>query len=168
DIDLPIRSDQHTVRQVELTGCSLAWLTPGVDELAVARKAVHSGIAVAIGNVQIARGARHEFGGVVKGTRRPRHQITGLFTASVRMDAALPDHLQGLAVQGKRHRNGVRAIGDIDDVVDDGHAVWVGDGADPPAAEVVTVAIKDHDWRILALEDIDAILGIRRHGADYP
>src|SRR5262249_1643205 len=39
DVDLPIRSDQHTVRQVELTRCSLAWLAPGVDELAVARKA---------------------------------------------------------------------------------------------------------------------------------
>src|ERR1044072_4923653 len=52
DIDLPIRSDQHAVRQVELTGCGLAWLAPGVDELAVARKAVHPGVAVAIGNVE--------------------------------------------------------------------------------------------------------------------
>ena len=84
------------------------------------------------------------------------------------MDAALPDHLQGLTVQGERHRDGVRPIRDIDDIVDDGHTVRVCDGADPPAVEIVAVAIKDHDWRVLALEDIDAILGIRRHCADYP
>ena len=93
DVDPPIRCDQHAVRQVELTGCGLAWLAPGVDELAVARKPVHPAVAVAIGNVEIAGGARHEFGGVVKGTSRPRHEIAGLFTASISMDAALPDHL---------------------------------------------------------------------------
>ena len=84
------------------------------------------------------------------------------------MDAALAEHLQGLAIQSECHRDGVRPIGDIDDIVDDGHPVRVGDGADPPAVEVVAVAIKDHDWRVLTLEDIDAILGIRRHCADYP
>src|SRR5262245_46365676 len=70
-VDLPIRCDQDAVRQVELAGCGLAWLAPGVDELAVARKAVHPGVAVAIGNVQIARRARHKLSGVVKGTSRP-------------------------------------------------------------------------------------------------
>src|SRR5262249_7918695 len=40
DIDLPIRSDQHAMRQVELAGCGFARLAPGVNELAVARKAV--------------------------------------------------------------------------------------------------------------------------------
>src|SRR4029450_5378644 len=99
---------------------------------------------------------------------RPRHRVAGLVTDSVRMDAALPEHLQGLAIQGEGHSDGVRSIGDIDDIIDDGHPVWVSDGADPPALEVVAVAIKDHDWRVLTLEDIDAILGMRRHGADYP
>src|SRR5262249_21191528 len=93
DVDLPIRSNQHAMRQMELTRCSLPWLAPGVDELAVARKAVHSGVAVAIGNVEIARGARHEFGRVVKGTGRSRYQVARLFTASVRMDTALADYL---------------------------------------------------------------------------
>src|SRR5215813_931711 len=153
---------------MELTGCGLAWLTPGVDELAVARKPVHPGIAVTIGDVEIARGTRHEFGGIVKGTSRSRHQIAGLFTASVRMDTTLPDHLQWLAVQGEGHRDGIRPICNIDDIVHDGHAVRVCDGADTPAAEVVTLAIKDHDRRVLALEDIDAILGVCRHGANYP
>jgi len=153
---------------VELAGGGLAWLAPGVDELAVARKAVHPGVAVAIGNIEIARGARHELSGVIKRTSRPRHQVAGLFTASVRMDAALPDHLQGLAVQGEGHSDGVRPIGDIDDIVDDGHPVRVGDGTDPPAVEVVAVAVEDHDWQVLALEDIDAILGIRRHGPVSP
>src|SRR4029453_7213999 len=153
---------------MELTGCGLARLPPGVDELAIARKPVHPGIAVAIGNVEIARGAGHEFGRIVKGNSHPRAQGAGVFTASVSMDAALPDHLQGLAVQGKRYSDGVGPIRDIDDIVHDGHAVRVCDGAYPPAVEVVTIAIKDHDWRVLALEDIDAILGIRCHCADYP
>src|SRR5438093_7286003 len=85
DVDLPIRSNQHAVRQVELTGCGLAWLAPGVDELAVAREAVHPGIAIAIGDVEIAGGARHQLSRIVKGASRPRYQVTGLFTASVRM-----------------------------------------------------------------------------------
>src|SRR5262249_33009722 len=153
---------------VDLRGWVLAWWSQGVDGVASARKAGPRGVAVASGNVEIAGRARHELGGVVKGTSRPRHQVTGLFTASVRMDAALPDHLQGLAVQSEGHRDGVRPICDIDDIVHDGHAVRVGDGADAPAVEVVTLAIKDHDWRVLALNDIDTILGIRRHGAHYP
>src|SRR5215510_1846089 len=148
DVDLPIRSDQHAVRQVELTGCGLAWLAPGVDELAIARKAVYPGITVAIGNVEITRGTGHELGGVVKGTSRPWHQVAGLFTASVRMDAALPDYLQGLTVQGKRDRDGIGPIRDIDNIVHDGHTVRISDGANPPAVEVVAVAIKDHDRRI--------------------
>src|SRR5215475_8302902 len=167
-VDLPIRCDHDAVRQVELAGCGLAWLAPGVDELAVARKAVHPGVAVAIGDVEITGGARHELGGIVKGPSRPRHQVAGLFTASVRMHATLPDHLQGLAIQGEGHSDGVRPIGDIDDVVDNGHPVRVGDGTDPPAVEIIALAVEDHDWRVLTLKDIDAILGIRRHGADYP
>src|SRR5262249_2456390 len=38
DVDFAVRVDQHTVRQVELAGSGLAWLAPGLDELAVARK----------------------------------------------------------------------------------------------------------------------------------
>src|SRR5262249_35238714 len=88
--------------------------------------------------------------------------------ASVRMHPALADYLQGLAVQGEGHGHGIRAIRDVDDVVDDGHTVRVCDGTDAPAVEVVTVAVEDHHGRIRALEDIDAILGISRHCADDP
>ncbi len=84
------------------------------------------------------------------------------------MDAALPDHLQGLAVQGEGHGHGVRPIRDIHDIIDNGHAVWICDGADAPAVEIIAVAIKDHHWRVLALEDVDAVLGIGGYRADDP
>ena len=84
------------------------------------------------------------------------------------MDAAFPDDLEGLAVQGEGQGDGVRAIRDIHDIIDDGHAVRIGDGADAPGVEVVTVAIKDHHRRVLALEDVEAVLGIGRHRADQP
>jgi hypothetical protein len=128
---------------------------------------VHPAVAVAIGNVSRRR-ARHEFGGSVKWTSRPRYEVAGLLTAGIRVDAALPNHLQRFAIQGEGHSDGVRSIRDIDDIIDDGHTVRVRDGADPPAVEVVASAVEDHDWRILALEDVEAILGIGRHRADDP
>src|SRR5215475_9880179 len=68
DVDPAVRCDQNAMRQVELTGSGLAWLAPGVDEPAVTRKPVHASVAIAIGNVNIAGGAWHHLGGVVKRT----------------------------------------------------------------------------------------------------
>jgi hypothetical protein len=143
---------------VELTGGGLTRLAPGLDELAVARKPMHASVAVAIGNVDITRRAGRHLGGIIKRTRRPRHQIAGFFTAGVRMDATFANDLEGFAVQREGYCDRVRAIRDVDDIVDDGHAVWVGDGADPPGLEVVAVAVEDYDWRVGALEDVEAVL----------
>jgi hypothetical protein len=76
-------------------------------------------------------------------------------------------HQQRLAVEGKRHGDGVGAISRVDDVVYDLHAVRFLHGADAPAAEVVPVAIEYHHRRIFALENVNAILRIGRNPADY-
>jgi hypothetical protein len=84
------------------------------------------------------------------------------------MDPAFANDLERFAVQREGHRDRVGAIRDVNDIVDDGHAVRVGNGADPPGLEVVAVAVEDHDWRVGTLKDVEAVLSIRRHRADHP
>ena len=54
---------------VELAGAALARLSPGLLQLAVAAvagEAMHPGVAVPVGHVQVAVGRRHQFRRVVE------------------------------------------------------------------------------------------------------
>ena len=51
---------------VELAGAALARLAPGLLQLAVAGEAMHPGVAVPVGHVQVAVGRRHQFRRVVE------------------------------------------------------------------------------------------------------
>src|SRR5712671_1757993 len=54
-VELAVRVERDAVRQVELA-LAMARRAPRLDEPAVARKAVHAGVAVAVGHVNIAVG----------------------------------------------------------------------------------------------------------------
>ena len=71
-----------------------------------------------------------------------------------------------LAVQGERLRDRVGAICGVDDVADNFQTMRVDNLAAPPGAQVLPLAVEHYDRRVLALEDVDAILRIRRHPAD--
>ena len=84
------------------------------------------------------------------------------------MHAPLPQLQERLAVQGERFRDRVGAVGRVDDIADDFQTMRVGDLATAPGAQVLAVAVENHDRRILALKDVNAVLRIRRHPADQP
>ena len=84
------------------------------------------------------------------------------------MNAALAELQKGFAVQRERFRDRVGAVGGVDGVADDLEPVRVGDLARTPGAQVFAIAIEHHDRRVLALEDIDAVVIIGRHPADQP
>src|SRR5919109_455465 len=73
-VDLAVRDDQ-AVRQVEMAWGRLARLAPGLFQLAVPREPVHTGVAVAIGDIEISGRRWYQFAGVIERTRSPRHQI---------------------------------------------------------------------------------------------
>jgi hypothetical protein len=113
----------------------LARRAPGCDEPAVARKAVHAGVAVAVGHVDVAIGVADHLGRVIerpcRALRQPVRNIAG-----VRMLAARAELQQQLAVQRERLRDRGGAVGRVDDVVDDFQAMRVRDLAAAPGAQV--------------------------------
>ena len=90
---------------MEMPGFCFAGLSPGLFELSVAAEPVDPGVAVAVGDVNISRGAGRYFSAVVEGSRRPRHQVARIFASGVREDPAIADNLQGFAVQGELDRH---------------------------------------------------------------
>jgi hypothetical protein len=104
-------------------------------------------------------------GRVVERSRRALRQPVG-DVAGVRMLAALAELHERLAVQRERLGDRVGAVGGVNGIADNFQTVRVGDLAAAPGAEILAVAVKDHDRRVLALEDIDAVLRIGRHPTD--
>src|SRR6266851_7374836 len=88
-VKLAVRVDRDAVRQVELA-LGLARRAPRLDEPAVARKAVHAGVAVAVGHVDVAVGVGNHLGGVIERPRRALRQPAG-YVAGVGMHAALAE-----------------------------------------------------------------------------
>ena len=166
DIDLAGRIHQDAVRQVEMSRFRLARLAPRGNQLTLGGKAMHPAVAVAVGDIQIPGRARRHFRRIVKGAGRARHQIPRLFTTGIGVDAPVANNLQGLAIQGELHRHLVGAVGDIDEVILNGDAVGVGNGANAPATQVVARPVKDHHRRVLPLEHINIVLGVGGDGAD--
>jgi hypothetical protein len=82
------------------------------------------------------------------------------------MHAALAELQQGLAVEGERFCDGAGAVGGVDDVIDDFQPVRVGDLAGAPGAQIGAVAVEHHHRRVLALEDVDAVLRVGGYAAD--
>src|SRR5580700_10956096 len=166
DVELAVRVERDAVRQVELA-LAMARRAPRLDQPSVAGEAVHAGVAVAVGHVNVAVGVADHLGRVIERPRCAFRQPVGN-VAGVGMDAALAERQQRLAVQGERLRHRVAAIGGVDDVVDDFQPVRVGDLAAAPRAQVLAFAVEHHHRRILALEYVDAVLRVGRHPADHP
>ena len=76
-------------------------------------------------------------------------------------------HLHGLAVEGVDQAGGGVAVGDVDDVVLNVEAVGEEEGAVAPGVLEVAVAVEDEDGRLLALEGVDAVLGVGGDGGDH-
>ena len=76
DIELAVIVEGDAVRQVELA-LAIARRAPRFDEPAVARKAVHAGVAVAVGHVDVAVGVGHHLGRVIERPRRALREPVG-------------------------------------------------------------------------------------------
>ena len=151
------------VRQMELAGAALARLAPRCLELPVGGKTMHPRIAVAVGYIQIPVGRRHDFGRIVERAGGTRADFARYFASGVGMDAALPNHLQRLAVQRVNDADRIGAVGQIHDVVLDVDAMRFVNGAQPPGTEIVAAGAENQHRRVFALEHIDAILRIGGH-----
>jgi len=153
------------VRQVEVAWRGLASLAPRHAEIAIGGEAVHSGVAVAVRDVEISRGGGDHLRRIVEGPSRVGDEVAGLVAAGVRVDAAVAQDLERFAVQSVGETHGIFPVGQIHDIVGDVDAMRIGEGADAPAAQVGPVAVEDHHRRVLALEHIDPILGVGRDRA---
>jgi hypothetical protein len=123
-------------------------------------------VAIAIGDVELARRRRHHLRRIVERAGGPRHELSRALTPGVRVRAPLAQDLERLAVEGIGEADGIVPIGEVHDIVADVDAVRVGEGADAPPAQVSALAIEDQHRGILALEDVDAVEGIRGDRAD--
>jgi hypothetical protein len=106
NIELAVVVDRDAVRQMELS-LGMARRAPGRDELAVACEAVHAGIAVAVGYINVAIRVGDHFGGVVERPGGAFCQPWRAGAAGVGMNAALAQFEQGLAVKSERLRDRV-------------------------------------------------------------
>ena len=65
--------------------------------------------------------------------------------------------LERLAVERVREAHRIVAVGEIDHVLGDMDAVWVGEGADAPAAQVGALPLEDQHRRVFSLKHVHAI-----------
>ena len=154
------------MRQVELAR-ALARRAPRLDQPSVRGEAVHPGVAVAVGHIDVAVRVTDHLGRVVERPGRALGEPVGN-AAGIGVDAALTELHQRFAVEGEGLGDRVGAVGRVDRVADDLQPVRVGDLAAAPGAEIFAVAVEHHDRRIPALEHVDVVLRIGRHPADQP
>src|SRR5882724_1958855 len=121
---------------------------------------MHPGIAIAIGDVKIARRRRHHLGRIVERSSRTGDKVARTFPPSVRVLAPFAQHLQRFAVQGVSETHRIRPIGQIYHVVSNVDAMRISEGPNTPALQVGAVPIEDHHRWVFALEYIDLIARI--------
>ena len=155
DIDPAVGIGRDIVDDVELAGIG-AGLAPGLQQLSVRRIFVDAGIAVAVGNIDLALRRQRGVGAAVK--RLAAHERRGLVR-----DA---DGQQHLAV-GRALAHGVVAvIGAIEIVVGiDVQAVGAVEQAFAPARDEIALAVQHHHRMVAAVEDVDAVLAVDRDGS---
>ena len=156
DIDPAVGVGGDIVHDVELAGIG-AGLAPAFDQLAVRRVFVHAGIAIAVGDVDLALRRQRGVGAAME--RLAAHERRRLVR-----DA---DGQQHLAVGGAFAHGVVAVIGAIEIVVGvDVQAVGAGEQAFAPAAQEIAVAVEHHHRMVAAVEDVDAVLAVDRDGGD--
>ncbi len=149
------------MRQVQLPGF-LAWRTPGHLQLSVRGEAMHPAVAIAVGHIDIAIGVGHHFGGVVERRAGTLHQPILCHDTGIGVHAAPTELHQRLPFEGERNANGIGTIGGVADVIYYLEAMRLLHRTSAPSAEVIALAVKDDDRRILALKHIHAILRVGR------
>ena len=156
DIDPAVGIGRDIVDDVELAGIG-AGLAPGFEQLAVRRIFVDAGIAVAVGNIDLALRRQRGVGAAVK--RLAAHERRRLVR-----DA---DRQQHLSV-GRALAHGVVAvIGAVEIVVGiDVQAVGAVEQAFAPAGDEIALAVQHHHRMFAAVEDVDAVLAVDRDGGD--
>src|SRR5439155_19071692 len=134
DVDVAVVARDEAVRQVKLVRLGLAGLAPRRDEPAGGGEAMDAGVAIAVGHVEVTRRGRDHLGRIVEGAGRAGYELAGALAPGVRMLPARAQDLERLAVERVREAHRIVAVGEIDHVLGDMDAVWVGEGADAPAA----------------------------------
>jgi hypothetical protein len=138
-----------------------------LNQLAILAETVHAAVAIAIGHIQIARWAGHQFGRVVERPRRAQRQDAPVFTAGIGMLAARAKLFQELAVKGVNLRYVVCLIGEVNHVVHNLESMRAFEYARTPRAEVFAVRAENHHCRVFALEHIKPVLRIGGYAADH-
>ena len=150
DIDPAIRVGDDVVHDIELAGIS-AGLAPSLDQLSVRREFVHAGVAVAVGDVDLAFGRQRRMGAAVE--RLAAHERRRLVR-----DA---DGQQHLAVGRAFAHRVVAVIGAVEIVVGvDVQAVRAVEQPFAPAFDEIAIAVEHHHRVLAAIEDVDAVLAV--------
>ncbi len=142
------------VHQVELAGIRAVG-SPGKDMLPLKRVLVHAGIAIAIGDIEIARlGIEGHLGGLVKGLAAvPSGRLTGH-----------ADGHQQFAVQAELIDTMGSIVRTVKGIIRTRcEAVGSGERALAPGGHKTAVGLKDHHGMIPPVKDVDAILAIHGH-----
>ena len=127
---------------------------------------MNAGIPITVGDIDVTVGARGHLGRVVEWTGGSGNKSSRGVLAGVRVETALTQNLDGPAFERKTDGNRVVPIGDIHDVVRNGHAVGRVYVAVAPRVQEVAVLVEHHHRRILALENVNSVLRVGRDGGD--
>ena len=156
DIDPAIGIGRDVVDDVELAGIG-AGLAPAFEQFAVGRVFVDAGVAVAVGDIDLALRRQRGVGAAME--RLTAHERRRLVRNA--------DGQQHLAA-GRTFAHGVVAVvGAIQIVVGvDVQPVRAAKQAFAPAGDEIAFAVEHHHRMFAAVEDIDAILAVDRDGGD--
>ncbi len=167
NVNQPFLVNQQTVGQVKLTRTALARYSPGGYQSAVAAEPVHPAVPVSVGNIKVSRRRGVHFRRKIEGPRRSRHQRASLFATGVGMHTPISYYHEGLSVQRVLEADRVLPVGEVDHVVNYAEPVGQIESADSPRINVVSFAVEHHDGRVLALVNVNPVLGIAGHRAHH-
>jgi hypothetical protein len=136
-------------------------------QLAIFAEAMHTAVAVTVGDIQIARGCRHQLGRVVERPGCAQRQNFPVFATGVGVLAARAQLFEQFAVECIDQRDVVVLISHINNVIDDLEAVRAFEQACTPGADVFTLVVENQHRRIFALKNIQPVLRIGGDTADH-
>ena len=153
---------RDAVRQDELAGTA-ARLAPGEQQLPVRGKLVDAGVAVAVGDVELAPGQHGDVGDAVEGPRCPLHGADADLVAGIRRSSRLAERHQLPAV-GRELVDGVVLVVSEPQVVVavDEDAVGILEQPFAPGTEELPFLVEhDHGMRA-AVEHVHAVARVAR------
>src|SRR5207244_3840790 len=101
-----------------------------------------------------------------EGAGRAQGKVVPVLATRIGMLSARAQLLEQLAFERVDHRHVIRLVGGVDQVPDDFETVRTLEFSRSPGPEEFSIRVEYQHRGILALENIEAVLGIRREPAD--